>query len=138
MSRKKLFLNDLLALAIALLVSLLFVDAAAEFISPSNKNVGVPVSVVSTTEEAIDHGAILLSENTHHFHHPAENIQNVDSGVSLTNIFTSKGMRAVILDLSSYWELSAFARIACCYDWLNTPNFLWSPSISIALRRLLI
>ena len=137
MKRMKVFFNDLLALAFACVISLLFTHGVTQFVYSSSKKSNENRLSLTPTTVFNEADVLYLSETTNNYKSPVEAFHNVETGI-VNQTESYKTLRAVILNIGIAWKRinSHHCNFTSLYRY-NLPD-VWSPSICIAQRRLLI
>jgi hypothetical protein len=132
-TRRRIF-PDLLALAIACIVSLLFAKDVCQFIGSFERKVN-SFSETKGSELHNTSDALHYSSRCHDFRSPMELSSDFESA-AITHR-DEKSVKVMLLNVTLIWKgLQVFSCVTYAFDFSSNP--LWNPSIPIAQRKLLI
>lgn len=137
MKAEKLFFNNLLALAFACTVSILFAHGITRFINTGSKKHNENVIRLFQHSNPDEVDAVYFTASINHIKSPVEIVHTVKGGASFFQTASYKIIRPVILDAALARIQSQPCNVASIHQF-KLRGGVWSPSIPIAQRKLLI
>jgi hypothetical protein len=135
MKRQKVFFNDLLALALAGIVSLLFTHGITQFVNSNKKQEHSPVSVSQPVASEVDTQSEIFKSSRQ------VNVPEISYHIECS-VFVHEKLfklsRQVTFDIAWDWKRIKLPLTHSAQQYYLKLKEVWDPSIPIALCRLLI